>query len=129
MDTTILILLVEDEHLIRLSLEEELADAGFELVVATNGKQATAELDADAARFRAVLTDIRLGAGPDGWEVARHARKLVPGMPIVYISGDSGHDWPVHGVPDSVMVPKPFVVAQILTAVATLLNRSGQILA
>lgn len=124
MTPSILILLVEDEHLIRLTLEEELADAGFELVSATNGEQAVAELDADAARFRTVLTDIRLGTGHDGWEVARHARELVPGMPIVYMSGDSARDWPVHGVPDSIMVPKPFVVAQILTAVATLLNQS-----
>ena len=124
MDNPILILLVEDEHLIRLNLEEELADAGFNVVVATDGDEAIAELDADAARFRAVLTDIRLGTGPDGWGVARHARELAPGMPIVYISGDSGHDWPVHGVPDSIMVPKPFVAAQIITALATLLNRS-----
>ena len=123
MDSTVLILLVEDEHLIRLNLEDELADAGFEVVAATSGDEAIAELDADAARFRAVLTDIRLGTGPDGWAVARQARELVPQMPVAYISGDSGHDWPVHGVPDSVMVPKPFVAAQILTALSTLLNR------
>jgi DNA-binding response OmpR family regulator len=123
LDDLILILLVEDEHLIRLNLEEDLADAGFDVVLATNGDEAIAELDLDAARFRAVLTDIRLGAGADGWGVARHARESVSGMPIVYISGDSGHDWPVHGVPDSVMVPKPFVAAQILTALSTLLNR------
>ena len=86
------LLLVEDEPLIRLMLEKELADAGFALVVAANGRQAMAELDADAARFRAVVTDIRLGEGPDGWEVARQARELVAGIPVVYVSGDSSHE-------------------------------------
>lgn len=45
-------------------------------------------------------------------------------MPVVYISGDSAHEWPVKGVPKSVMVPKPFAVAQIITAVPILLNET-----
>ena len=44
MTPNILLLLVEDEPLIRMNLEEELADAGFEVVVATDGKKAMAEL-------------------------------------------------------------------------------------
>lgn len=72
-----------------------------------------------------MLTDIQLGRGPDGWEVARHARELVPEMPVVYISGDSAHEWTARGVPDSIMVSKPFVDAQIITAVSTLLNQTG----
>ncbi len=108
--------------LIRMNLEEELADAGFELVVAASGQQAMDEIQADAARFRAVVADIRLGRGPDGWEVARCAREAAPEMPMVYVSGDSAHDWTAKGVPNSVMVPKPFVAAQIITAISTLLN-------
>ena len=124
MTPTILILLVEDEALIRMNLKEELPEAGFEVVVATNGKDALAELGTDASRFRAVLTDIKLGNGPDGWDVARRARELMPKLPVVYISGDSAHEWPVKGVPNSVMVPKPFVGAQIMTAVSMLLNEA-----
>ena len=123
MDPSILLLLVEDEALIRMNLEEDLADAGFEVVVATNGKEAMAELGADASRFRGVLTDIKLGRGSDGWEVAQHARELKPEIPVIYISGDSAHEWPVKGVPNSVMVAKPFVGAQIITSVSTLLNQ------
>jgi len=122
---SILLLLVEDEALIRMHLEEELGEAGFELVVATSGQQAMDEIQADASRFCAVVTDIRLGQGPDGWEVARRARESVPEMPMVYVSGDSAHHWTVKGVPNSVMVPKPFVAAQIITAVSTLLNEAG----
>ena len=106
-------------------LEEELADAGFDLTTAADGQQALAELEADTARFRAVLTDIRLGQGPSGWDVARRAREIVAEMPVVYVSGDSAHEWAAQGVPNSVMVAKPFVPAQIITALATLLNQSG----
>jgi DNA-binding response OmpR family regulator len=63
---SILLLLVEDEVLIRMNLEEELVEAGFELVVAASGQQARDEIQADASRFRAVVTDIRLGVGPAG---------------------------------------------------------------
>ena len=69
-----------------------------------------------------MITDIRLSAGPDGWAVARRARELVPNMPVVYMSGDSSQEWSSKGVPNSLMVAKPFAPAQIITAVSTLLN-------
>ena len=118
------LLLVEDEALIRENLEAELAEAGFEVVCVSNGMEALAKLDADGSNFRAIVTDIRLGPGPDGWKIARHARELMHEMPIIYMSGDSAHDWAVRGVPCSIMVAKPFAPAQIVTAVATLLNKS-----
>ena len=123
----VLLLLVEDEALIRMNLEEELTEAGFELAVTTNGRQAMAELEADPARFRGVVTDIRLGRGPDGWEIARRARKAVPEMPVVYVSGDSAYEWAARGVPRSVMVAKPFVSAQVITALSTLLNQTDSL--
>ena len=125
LDDQVLLLLAEDEALIRMHLEEDLSEAGFKLVVALDGKQALGELDADAGRFRGVLTDIRLGRGPNGWVIARHARELVPHIPIVYISGDSAHEWDAQGVPNSVMVSKPFVAVQIITAISTLLNQTS----
>ena len=125
MTPSVLLLLVEDEELIRMNLEEELVEAGFEVVVASNGKEARAELETDASRFRGVLTDIKLGRGSNGWEVARHARELKPEIPVIYISGDSAHEWTTKGVPNSIMVSKPFVGAQIITAVSTLLNQAS----
>jgi DNA-binding response OmpR family regulator len=122
MTTTTALFLVEDDALIRDLLETSLTEAGFEVVEVSCGTKALAHFEADAARFRAVITDIRLGAGPDGWAVARRARELVPTMPVVYMSGDSSHEWSSKGVPNSLMVAKPFAPAQIITAVSTLLN-------
>ena len=123
--TTPLVLLVEDERLLHAILEDGLEEAGFAIVTAACGTTALAELEADAARFRAVLTDIRLGNGPTGWDVGRRAREFVPEMPIVYMTGDSAHDWASKGVPNSVLVQKPFVIAQIVTALSSLLNKAS----
>jgi DNA-binding response OmpR family regulator len=116
------ILLVEDEALIVEILTAEFADTGFEVVVASDGNRAIAELDAEAARFKAVVTDIRLGKGPDGWDVGRRARELVSDMSVVYVSGDSTHDWSSKGVPESVVILKPFAPTQLVTAVSTLIT-------
>jgi DNA-binding response OmpR family regulator len=122
MMTTPVLLLVEDEVLLQELLDTELAAAGFELVIVNDGAQAFAMLDADAARFKAVITDIRLGSGPDGWDVGRRACELVPDMSVIYLSGDSAHDWASKGVPKSLMIAKPFASAQLITAVSTLIT-------
>jgi DNA-binding response OmpR family regulator len=56
------LLLVEDEVLIHEMLATEFADTGgFEIVVASDGNQALAELNANATKFKAVVTDIKIG--------------------------------------------------------------------
>jgi two-component system, cell cycle response regulator CpdR len=115
------LLLVEDEGLIRLDLKDALAEAGFDVTEAANGEKALSEFEADASRFRGLITDINLGKGPDGWEVARRGRELIRDLPVLYISAHAPADWPSKGVPNSLIVSKPFAVAQIITAISTLL--------
>ncbi len=122
--TTIVLLLVEDDSALQELLHTELVDAGFEITVAGDGKKALSELAADADRFRAVITDIELGRGPDGWEIARRARERVPVMPVVYMSGDSATDWASKGVPNSVMLAKPFASAQLITELSRLITEA-----
>jgi two-component system cell cycle response regulator CpdR len=63
-----------------------------------------------------------LGRGrEDGWEIARRARELIPNLPVVYISGHGSADWPSKGVPNSLILSKPFATAQLITAISTLL--------
>ena len=121
---TTALLIVEDEILIQQMLEDALTEAGFTVLLASNGTEAMTQLGDDAQGFRGIITDIRIGDGPNGWDVAQLARELVHDMPIVYMSGDSGHEWTSKGVPNSVMIGKPFAVAQVITAVATLLNEA-----
>ena len=56
------------------------------------------------------------------WDVAQHAREIDPHFPVVYMSGKDTEDWAPRGVPNSIMLEKPFAPAQLVTAVANLLN-------
>ena len=42
-------------------------------------------------------------------------------MPVVYMTGTHGEEWASKGVPNSVLLLKPFAPAQLVTAVSTLL--------
>jgi DNA-binding NtrC family response regulator len=116
------VLVAEDEVLILNMLQEALEEAGFDVLIAADGAVAVTLLDGRHSELSGLVSDVRLGAGPNGWEVARHARELRPDLSVVYITGDSGVDWAVNGVPKSILVQKPFASAQVITALATLIN-------
>ncbi|AEG08455.1 hypothetical protein SinmeB_4171 (plasmid) [Sinorhizobium meliloti BL225C] len=44
------------------------------------------------------------------------------GMAVVYISGDTAAEWAINGVPNDIMLEKPFAMAEMITAVDQLLN-------
>lgn len=122
MKPAVIILLAEDEKLIQAMLEEALCEAGFSVVTADDGNSALAIVNARHGELAGLVSDVRLGSGPDGWQVARHARELRPDLAVIYMTGDSAVDWAANGVPKSVLVQKPFAPAQVVTALATLLN-------
>lgn len=120
---TMTLLLVDDEPMIREMLEEDLAAEGFDILAAANGWEAIAALDSCSKDIAGLVTDIRLGQGPNGWDVARHARALSSTIPVVYMTGDSAGELDVQGVANSLLVPKPLAGAQIVSAITRLLRR------
>lgn len=124
MDKLPLVLLVEDEPLIRTVLAEALEASGYSLVEAEDGGAAMEVIDSSET-LAGIVTDIRLGEGADGWEVARHARHNFASVAVVYMTGDSASDWTSEGVPNSIMLQKPFATAQVVTAVSMLLNAAN----
>ncbi len=68
------------------------------------------------------MTDIDLTGRLDGWEVARAAKKTESTMPVIYMTGTHGEEWACMGVPNSVILAKPFAPAQLVTAISNLLN-------
>jgi DNA-binding response OmpR family regulator len=116
------LLVVEDDQLIQAMIEDALSDGGFEAVITASGKEAIELLKSETSQYRAVLTDINLQGNIAGWEVARVAREMDPTIPVVYMTGTHGEEWASKGVPNSVILLKPFAPAQIVTAVSALLN-------
>ena len=122
MTQSVRVLIAEDEADIRKVLQASFEDGGFAVVVASTGEEAIAALDANGEAVRALVTDVNFGSQATGWDVARHAREMNPNLPVVYVTGGEGHDWASLGVPNSVLIAKPFAPAQVLTAVSQLLN-------
>jgi len=120
------VLAVEDEIGIQILVQDALEEAGFEVQTARNGDEALALIDGQDRPFAGIVTDIRMPGTLEGWDVARHAREADPSVAIVYISADSGADWLVHGVPDSIFLQKPFAASQVITALTGLLNKSDR---
>ena len=116
-----LILLVEDELLISDMLVAALEDAGFSTLVAADGDSAVQLLKESGDTIRGLITDINLAADMNGWDVARAAREQAADLPVVYVSGASGHEWTSSGVPKSLMITKPFAPAQVVVAISSLL--------
>jgi DNA-binding response OmpR family regulator len=119
--TAPLLLYVEDEILIQQMLVTDLEEAGFEVLVSSSGPEAMELLSSRAHEIHGLITDINLGGDPNGWDIARKARELRSGLPVIYVSAASDQEWTSQGVPASVMIAKPFVPAQVVVAISTLL--------
>jgi len=115
------ILLVEDEPLVLLVAQDALEAGGYAVIPAQRGPEAFDILDRRISELSGLVTDVRLPEG-SGWDIARRARELKADLPVVYTTGDSAADWPAQGVPNSVVVQKPYAGAQLLTAISTLLT-------
>lgn len=68
------------------------------------------------------MTDVNLGDGISGWELARQIREITPGFPVLYMTGASAGDRKSQGVVGSILIEKPFAPAQLATAVSQLLD-------
>jgi DNA-binding response OmpR family regulator len=113
-----LVLVVEDEFFLQADLELALAAAGFATDVAWSGEEALSLLM--TKRHDALVTDVKLAGVLSGWEVARRIRERDPFFPVVYVTAYD-QEWEANGVPNSVLIPKPFTSAKVVAAVSSLL--------
>lgn len=109
-----IVLIVEDEPIIRF-YECELAEgAGFQTLMAGNADEALRELEGPIA-VRILLTDVAMPGSMDGIELANRVRERWPDIRIVIASShvDSQEG---DGDADIVYVHKPFTPAQLIAA-------------
>lgn len=121
-EALVTVMVVEDDQLIQGMVNEALTEGGFQSSIAATGEEAVTLLQDDREKYRALITDINLLGRLDGWEVAKRAREINPGMPVIYMTGAAADQWTSRGVPNSILLNKPFAPAQLVTAVSQLLN-------
>jgi CheY-like chemotaxis protein len=100
------VLIVEDEFLLRMDAIDMIAAAGFEVVAAANADDAIDILEA-RRDIAVVFTDIQMPGSMDGLKLARAVRGRWPPVKIVATSGHAGvkeTDLPEGGR----FLPKPY---------------------
>ncbi len=88
MDETdrICLLLVEDDLLVRTTVALMLEDDGFRVVEASTAKEAQ-QLMHGGLKAVVIVTDVDLGAGPSGMDLADQLRAEQPELAIIFITG------------------------------------------
>ena len=101
------LLLVEDDPLVRETVAAMLDDEGFEVVEASDAVAAL-NLVKDGLDVPLIVTDVDLGGGPNGAELADMLRRLRPELRVIFITGRTSSL--ADRMPDSheAILPKPF---------------------
>jgi CheY-like chemotaxis protein len=120
----LVVLVVEDEWMVRDTLVEYLQGAGCRVLEAASGEDALSMLEREQA-IDVLLTDIRLNGCVNGWEVGEAFRHKHAGKPVIYASGHSIE--PPRQVPGSLFFNKPYSPAEIFDACQQLIaaRRTG----
>ena len=123
-NTKPLILLVEDEELLRAGVQEMLEIQGYEVVTAQNGSLALACLAERPVDL--IITDLVMPQ-MDGIDFVAQLRKLNPDVPVIVVSGSTRNIMQRYGI-DTIQVPganaslpKPFKGADLMAQIQRLL--------
>ncbi len=117
------VLVAEDDPAVRGFVCTVLAQAGFEVVPAPDGRAAGDLFAAAPARFDLVLTDVIMPHAL-GTELAARVRRARPGVPVLFMSAFPGGAGvaPDPLPSDEPLLEKPFTVADLLLAVRAALG-------
>jgi CheY-like chemotaxis protein len=116
------VLFVDDEVLISMVMSDALEGAGYDVECAASADEAEAMMRRRC--FAALITDIDLGGGPDGFELARHARVEKADLAVIYISGRAGQRFDTEKVSGSRFIPKPFVAGDLIRTLPEVMGRA-----
>ncbi|MFP3547450.1 response regulator [Rhizobium sp. SIMBA_035] len=118
-EAPIVVLVVEDEPLIRMSVVADLEDANFVVYEASDAKEAISILEA-RRDISLVFTDVDMPGTMDGILLAAYVRDRWPPIRIIITSGQRNlgpDDIPTEGR----FIPKPYQREEVVSMIETLL--------
>jgi CheY-like chemotaxis protein len=109
-----LVLLVEDDEMVRAFARQQVESLGYRVVEAANGPEALQRLQAHA-EVALLFTDVVMPGGMSGRELADAARAVRPGLPVLYTSGYTENAIVHHGRLDAgvLLLGKPYRRAEL----------------
>ena len=113
------VLIFEDNWFLRDCIAAHLRGSQLRTLEARTGEFGFSFLEG-GSQVDLVFTDIQLGIGINGWEVAARFRRAIPLIPVIYTSGIKFE--PSLAVPDSLFFEKPNELEAIAKACRTLMN-------
>ena len=114
------VLIVEDEPLVRLTGADLLADAGFEVLEAGNADEALRILEA-TQEVRVVFSDVEMPGSLDGVGLAHNICRRWPSIGIVLTSGHRIREETIPG--DGRFVAKPYDGQVLVRQIEEIVNQ------
>jgi len=115
------VLIIEDEPLVRMTAADELEEAGFHLMEAANANVALAVLEVRSEEVQVLFTDVHMPGSMDGIALAEQVHRRWPHIRLLISSGyarphpdeipDCGH-----------FRPKPYISATLLRHIAEMMQ-------
>ncbi|MFW2448642.1 MAG: response regulator [Qipengyuania pacifica] len=117
------ILVVEDEVLIRMDVVDQLGALGYRLIEAANGQEAFDALS-DGGVINILFTDVHMPGDLDGVMLAREVSRRRPEIGIIVTSGSASLS--ADSLPEgSRFYPKPYASATVHSAIQEMLASPG----
>jgi DNA-binding NtrC family response regulator len=116
------LVLAEDEPLVRWFAADFLDEAGFKVFEACHADEALILLQS-RPDIQVLMTDVEMGSGKNGFELAREVHKRWPSVVILIVSGRAypgNHDLPK----GAVFIRKPYTPTAILRIIHDLTQPS-----
>jgi CheY-like chemotaxis protein len=121
------VLVVDDEEVVRATAEAALTRFGFTVITAANGKEAVDRFREAPDLIEAVLLDVKMPV-MDGREALRELRRIRPDVKVLISSGynesEALRDFTSEGV--NLFVQKPYRAAALATALKCVLDPGAQ---
>lgn len=117
------ILVVEDEDIIRMLAVDALEDAGFEVLQAGHAADAMIVLKKFASGIHALFTDVHMPGTMNGVMLAHEAQRCWPWIQLLIASGHmipAPSDLPVR----SRFLPKPYKLVHVVNHVRDMVARA-----
>ena len=108
------VLVVEDEMLIRMVAVDFLTEAGFTVIEAQHADQALAILEAKAAEVHVLFSDIHMPGSIDGLQLVHHAQQHWPWVGLLLASGKA-HPMPSELPTKCRFLSKPYEPGDVVT--------------